>query len=79
MNSENKKNTSRKKFILGGISIMAVFAGLKFFSGKKKSNKIKMLTEDGKLVEVDAGNITKTGMRVSNQEIHSWIKNKPTL
>lgn len=77
--STEKKNATRKKFILGGIGIMAFFTGFRFFASKKKVKTIKMLSEDGRLVEVDADLITKTGIRISDKEIHSWIKNKPSL
>lgn len=33
-----------------------------------------MLTEDGKLVEVDITNIQNRGNKISDTEIHDWIK-----
>lgn len=33
-----------------------------------------MLTRDGKLVEVDASLIRKTGIKVSNTELQEWVK-----
>jgi hypothetical protein len=32
-----------------------------------------MLTEDGKLVEVDTSQITK-GRKISNKELQDWVK-----
>lgn len=78
MQTENKFH-SRKKFILGSIGVVAFFGSLKFFFGKKKKETAKMLTEDGRLVEVNTEFIKKSGKKVSNEEIHHWIKNKPTL
>ena len=54
----DSKLQSRKKFIGFGISAAALLASFKFFlPGKtikaKKGKTVKMLTQDGKLVEVD--------------------------
>lgn len=78
MQTENKKS-SRKKFILAGIGAIGLFGSFKLLFGKKKKQTLKMLTEDGRLVEVDPAVIKKNGKKISNQEIHTWVKNKPTL
>ena len=51
MDNENKIQ-SRKKFIGIGISAAALVTTFKFFIPKKKNktNTVKMLTQDGKLV-----------------------------
>lgn len=77
--STGKKFLSRKRFLLGGLSAAAVFTGIKMIAGKKKSKTVKMLSEDGRLVEVDAQQISRTGVKVSDKDIHTWIKNKPTV
>ena len=51
-----------------------------FFSllvSKKETEKIKMLTPDGKLVEVDKDVLDKiTGnKKASNEDIFNWMKN----
>ena len=73
----NKQNSSRRKFIEWGLGTLAVFStiGL-FFSKKRKKKTVKMLTQDGQLVEVDEALIKSTGKKVNNKEIHSWVKNK---
>jgi len=59
---------------------MSSITAFRFLSpGKKKSNTIKLLSEDGKLVEVDADLIKKTGKKVPAKDIHTWVKNKPTI
>lgn len=78
MQTENNKS-SRKKFILAGIGAASLLGSFKLLFGKKKKQSLKMLTEDGRLVEVDPGLIKKSGKKISNDEIHHWIKNKPTL
>ncbi len=77
---QNQNLTSRKKFFLWGLGIISSLTALKLIIPKKKiSTTVKMLAEDGKLVEVDVNQIKKTGIKVSNKDIHTWIKNKPTI
>lgn len=84
----NQKDNSRRKFLWGGLGILSTFSALKFIMPKKQKVVIscappatttKMLTEDGKLVEVDISKIRKTGVKVSDKEIATWVKNKPTF
>jgi len=84
----NQANTpARRKFVVG-IGLLSVFtlvSGIfKFpFSGKKKApvckpetkNKtIKMLTQDGRLVEVDEALLTANRKQVTDSELQNWIK-----
>jgi hypothetical protein len=81
------KIPSRRKFVLGlsAFTIMAAIGpALKFsFSSLKKvitgKSKIKgktitMLTQDGKLVQVDEALITSCKRKVNNNELQNWIK-----
>jgi hypothetical protein len=78
---------SRRKFVwgLGILSSFAAFAAatsFPFFSkknsilikpeGKKKT--VKMLTQDGRLVEVDEALIVASKKKVTNTELQHWIK-----
>ena len=75
--TDNKQNSSRRKFVEWGIGALAAFSAIGlFFSQKKKKKIVKMLTQDGHLVEVDEALIKSTGKKVNNKEIHAWIKNK---
>jgi hypothetical protein len=75
--TKGKQNSSRRKFIEWGIGILAAFSAIGlFFSQKKKKKVVKMLTEDGQLVEVDEALIKSTGKKVDNKEIHTWVKSK---
>ena len=78
---EQKPTTStRRKFFLWGAGIVTSFTALKLILPKKKKpSTVKMLSEDGKLVEVDTEKIKKTGIRVSDKEVITWVKNKPTF
>lgn len=72
---QNQNTTSRKKFFLWGLGIISSITALKLILPKKKKpTTVKMLSEDGKLVEVDINQIKKTGVKVSDKDIHTWIK-----
>ena len=62
-----------------GIGIISSFTFLRILiPSKKKKNTTKFLTEDGKLVEVDLDQIKKTGTKISDKDVLTWVKNKPT-
>jgi len=68
---------SRKKFALWGLGILVSLTGLKFFRpAKKKKETVKMLAQDGSLVEIEKDRLPKTKRKVSDQELKSWIKKK---
>ena len=61
-NNKNEASRSRRRFLTG------------FFNSKKE--KIKMLTADGKLIEIDKDVIDAAAMqKVNNKEILRWMKN----
>jgi hypothetical protein len=80
----NPKTSSRRKFVRG-LGIFAAFAtlasttgwsffGKRFKNAKGKSNVVKMLTEDGRLVEVDRSLITSMQKKATNADVQHWIK-----
>jgi len=44
--------------------------------GKKKEEPVKMLTEDGQLVEVDVKHLTGQRQKLKTKEIQGWVKRK---
>ena len=76
---EQKTNTStRRKFFIWGLGIISSVTALKLILPKKKKNNIvKMLSEDGKLVEVDADKLY-CGIRkkISDDQLKSWVSKK---
>jgi len=78
---------SRRKFVWG-LGIFSLFAAVgaaaKFpFSGIKrvlatkpecKNTTVKMLTQDGRIVEVDAALLASNSKKISNTELQNWIK-----
>ncbi len=71
-----ESNIARRKFVgwLGVFSLAGI-AGANMFSKKAASPKtVKMLTQDGKLVEVDATALSGKRKRVTDNELKSWVK-----
>jgi hypothetical protein len=78
MSIENEnKPVSRKKFVAWGLGALSVLTAARYFwSGPEKPTPqtVKMLTQDGKLVEVDVTNLA-CGKRkkISNEELKKWV------
>ena len=79
MEKGNKRRGFLKILLAAGASI-GLLSSFKKSSTNKNTEKIKMLTPDGKLVEVDKSMIEKeiTTNRASNKEVLEWINSKPT-
>lgn len=62
-NNKNEGNKSRRWFLTGGLF-------------EPKREKVKMLTADGKLVEIDKAVLDAADKKkVNNKEILQWMKN----
>ncbi len=73
---EPQKFQSRKKFLLWSAATLSSVSVLKFFKISKKENTetVKMLTQDGKLVEVNITAIPSKKKKITNKELQNWIK-----
>jgi hypothetical protein len=79
----NKINTRRK--LIAGLGVLSLLPILKFMFFEKKNNVIscapemnnttmKMLTQDGRLVEVDISKIKGAKQKISNKQLQDWVK-----
>jgi hypothetical protein len=78
---------SRRKFVWG-VGILSVFAAVSAATGirfnrkkdaiackpETKKRTLTMLTQDGKLVEVDETLLTAARTKITNSELQNWIK-----
>jgi hypothetical protein len=77
---EQKK--SRRTFIFKsiGVTAAAAFAGWVGFSKNKRDlnhgekDTVRMLTQDGKLVEVDRKYVTASLKKINDDELKQWVK-----
>jgi hypothetical protein len=72
------KKISRKNFLSWGVGITSVLALPAFLRNKKKKKpqKVKMLTQDGRLVEIDMENIPSKKQKIKDADIHTWVNKK---
>ena len=70
-----QKLSSRKNFLKLGAALVASASLVKIFSfyRSKKNETIKMLTQDGKLVEIKKDLIASNGKKISNEELQQFI------
>jgi hypothetical protein len=76
---QHTKITSRKKFLLWGATFLSSLTVLKFIKGNKpeKNETIKMLTQDGKLVEIDREKLYGSKRnKITDEQLKSWVNKK---
>lgn len=73
---EIQKSRSRKKFLLWSAVALSSVTVFKFFGGtkRKKTETVKMLSQDGTLVEIDRDLLVSSGEKISDKELQQWIK-----
>jgi len=62
---------------LWSLGVLASATALKYFmwnKNSKKKNTVKMLTQDGILVEVDKELLNTSTERITNDGLQKWIK-----
>ena len=72
--TDQNKNQSRRKFIGWGIASAAVFSVFKWLRPSAKKETVKMLTQEGKLVEVDIASLPPQKKKITNTELQNWIR-----
>ena len=76
---QNFKISSRKKFLLWSAAVFSSFTIFKLIpdSNKPKNETVKMLTQDGKLVEVDISKRPNLKRDIINDEqLKNWVTKK---
>lgn len=85
---QTNNSESRKKFLRWGAAALATVTAFSLFGlsrkGKKvaavvnspegKKETVKMLTQDGKLVEIDKALLSASNRKITNEELQNWIK-----
>lgn len=80
-------NDSRRKLVWS-MAVISAFTSLAVFAGKllskrksiiscepeSKKKMVKMLTQDGRLVEIDESLIAAKGKKISTGELQKWVK-----
>ena len=74
-----QKTSSRKKFLLWGATVLSSLTVFQFISGgkQKKNETVKMLTQDGTLVEVDVEKlIAGRRNKINDEQLKNWVGKK---
>ena len=75
---EPSNTSTRKKFLNWGAVLLGSATVFKFFTRRneeiKKPETVKMLAQDGTLVEVDKTLLAGSGKKISDVELQQWIK-----
>jgi DNA gyrase/topoisomerase IV subunit A len=69
------KKQDRRKFLLAGMSL-AAFAAFRLEKKSEEKKTVRLLTQDGKLVEIDADKLPSATRTASGSDVQNWIKNK---
>jgi len=79
------QDAGRKRIVLLGVGLLSALSFLTFGLFKRRTDVIacappetrqtvKMLTQDGTLVEVDITHLGSEKQKISNTELQEWIK-----
>lgn len=74
---EPNHTRSRRKMVLWGAALISSIPLLRWtFSPKKEkpAESIKMLTRDGKLVEIDKKYVSVKKEKIEDEELRGWVK-----
>lgn len=79
---DTNKSQTRKKFLGITVTAAALLSGLRFFlpeKRKKITGTVKMLTQDGRLVEIDAEKVYPGNNRkISDEQLKNFVIKKNT-
>jgi hypothetical protein len=74
---QNETKNSRRKFVAWAAAIVSglslVTLGIR---SSRKNQMVKMLTQDGRLVEVDRRLLTGNKKKVSTNDLKHWVKGR---
>ena len=73
------KKVNRRKAVgwMGVLSLVAMAGtALNPWKNKKNLRTVKMLTQDGKLVEIDASLLASNTKKISDKELQNWVSSK---
>jgi hypothetical protein len=76
---------SRKKFVVWSAGIISVLGAAKYFfrstskTSAKDTKTVKMLGQDGRLVEIEVSKLPTKRKKIKDTDIHTWVRRKPSL
>lgn len=75
--TKDRIKNGRRRLFYWAAGMLSTLVFWRFYKKVKKENEpVRMLTEDGQLVEVDPRYFSGKGRKIKANEIHTWIKRK---
>ncbi|CAN5831374.1 hypothetical protein BH11BAC4_BH11BAC4_22860 [soil metagenome] len=77
MKQDQANPSTRKKFLLWTAATLSSIAAFKLIGSKpteKKKDTVRMLTQDGKLVEIDSDIIIRSARKITDKELQAFVK-----
>lgn len=80
---QTKPTPTRKKILLWGAALISSVTVFKLFkwsnnagssTDEKNTESVKMLSQDGKLVEIKKSLLLSSGKKISDEELKKWVK-----
>ena len=75
--TKDSLKNNRRRFLYGAAGTLSALFLWRFNKKEVKEEKVepvKMLTEDGQLVEVDPRYLANNGKKIKPEEIHTWVR-----
>lgn len=73
---KEKKSPSRRKFLFWGAGLLSGASLFRFAwmskAREKEEESVKMLTQDGRLVEVDVSRLPSQSRQIKDEELLGW-------
>jgi hypothetical protein len=69
----NTRKTWLRNTLVAAVGVLAFYPFRKR-SEKPASSKVRMLTQDGELVEIDRDRLPSSSGKISNKDLQRWIK-----
>ena len=73
------KKQNRRKFLFASLSLAALLATLRFTKKPVDKKTVKFLTQDGRLVEIDANKIPDVKQAATKHDLQQWVKKNKSL
>jgi len=73
------KKQDRRKFLVGGLSLAALWTTFRFWKQPEKKKTKKFLTQDGTLVEIDVDKLPAKKVAANKTDIQNWVKKNKQL
>lgn len=73
---KDRIKNGRRRLLYWAAGTLSALVLWRFKKMEKKDEPVKMLTEDGQLVEVDPRHLNSKGQKIRPADLYTWVKRK---